>query len=97
MYGTIAKLKLKEGKLRDLKKHMDVEIRDIPGIEDMYIYQMDKDPLELYLVVIFSSQDDYIKNAESEKSNRQYKKLMKLLDAEPEWHDGDLIFKRKYK
>jgi len=97
MYGTIAKLKLKEGKLKELKKHMDVEIRDIPGIEDMYVYQMDQDPSELYMVVIFSSQADYIKHAESEKSNRQYLKLMKLLETEPEWHDGDLIFKRNYK
>ncbi|MDO9547142.1 MAG: hypothetical protein Q7J07_10400 [Pelolinea sp.] len=97
MYGTIAKLKLKEGKLKDLKKHMDVEIRDIPGIEDVYVYQMDEDDSIMYLVVIFSSQDTYIKHAESERSNKQYLKMMKLLECEPEWHDGDLIFNRRFK
>jgi len=97
MYGTIAKLKLKEGKLKDLKKHMDVELRDIPGIEDIYVFRMDEDASDMYMVVVFSNQDAYIKYAESEKSNRQFLKLMKLLEAEPEWHDGDLIFKRNFK
>ena len=97
MYGTIAKLKLKEGKLKDFKRHMDIEIRDIPGIEEVYVYQMDEDASDLFLVVVFSSQEAYIKYAESEKSNNQYLKMMKLLEAEPEWHDGDLIFNRRFK
>jgi quinol monooxygenase YgiN len=96
MYGTVAKLKLKLGKTEAFKNYMDEENREIPGAVDSYVYQSDEDESILYLVVMFSNMEAYVQYSESAISRSRYEKMLPLLEYEPEWHDGQVIFHRKY-
>ena len=91
MYGTIARIKIKSGKLEDFLEFMKDENRKIPGAIQNYIYQMDEDESILYLVVMFSDKQAYLDYSESETSSNRYQKMLPLMEIEPEWHDGQVI------
>lgn len=91
MYGTVAKLRAKPGseqKLIDLMK----DLRPIPGMVDGRVYKMDANANEYFLVVAFENKDAYFKNADSPEQNADYEKMRALLESDPEWHDGEIIF-----
>jgi quinol monooxygenase YgiN len=92
MYGTIAKMRIKPGKIDEMQKLNEQEAREIPGILFQYVYQMDADPGEYLLVVGFESREAYKANAESPEMHQRYLRYRELLDAEPEWHDGEIAF-----
>jgi hypothetical protein len=60
-----------------------------------YIYQMDKDPNEFYMAVIFESREAYVANANSPEQNQEFMQLMEFLESEPEWHDGEIVWQGK--
>lgn len=92
MYGTIAKLKVKPGKVEALKNHMaSVSSRHEPGFLAVNVYQMDADPNELYLTVMFENKETYVANANRPATNADFEKMMQFLVAEPEWHDGEVV------
>ena len=39
-------------------------------------------------MVLFSSREAYVANANSPEQHQRYLDLVALLDGEPEWHDG---------
>ena len=90
MYGTIARMKVKPGGLEALKQ-MSEDMPAPPGAVTSYIYQMDADPNELYLVVVFESKEAYVANAQRPEQHAEYEKLRAWLQADPEWHDGEII------
>jgi hypothetical protein len=92
MYGTIARLHLKEGTEVDLERLND-EFRtlNVPGSIGEYVYRMDADPRECYMAVLFTDKESYWKNAESPEQAERYQAFRALLDADPEWHDGEVI------
>jgi quinol monooxygenase YgiN len=92
MYGTIAKMRVKPGKEQEFQKTMDVADRDTPGFLWAHVYRMDDDPQVLWLAVAFDSRESYRANAESPEQNAEYEAYRQLLDAEPEWHDGEILF-----
>jgi heme-degrading monooxygenase HmoA len=91
MYGTIAKMRVKAGKEAEFEQTM-TGARETPGFVFAHVYRMDTDPQELMLVVAFDSKDSYRKNAESPEQHQEYLAYRELLDAEPEWHDGEIVF-----
>ncbi len=91
MYGTIARLRLKpgmEGRLRDLLGEMRPQI---PGLIFDHLYRMDADSNEYYLAVGFESQEAYRANAASQEQHVRYQRYRELLEADPEWHDGEIV------
>jgi len=92
MYGTIAKMRVKPGKEMELHKTLDIEDRDTPGFLFAHVYRMDDDPQVLWLVVAFDSRESYRANAESPEQHKEYEAYRALLDEEPEWHDGEILF-----
>ena len=50
----------------------------------------------LYLVVMFSDKQSYVDYSESADSQSRYEKMLPLVESEPEWHDGRVIFHRKF-
>ena len=93
MYGTVAKIRVKKGALEALKKFSEAESgAGMSGYRGQVVYQMDRDPDEIYLVVIFDSREAYFANAESPEQHARYLEMMKLLEGEPEWNDGKVIF-----
>ncbi len=93
MYGTVATLKLKPGHLEAFKaEQVD---RDWPeGAVAWYVYQMDDNPNELYLAVVFADRESYFANAHRPETHQQYLKMLEHLEAEPEWHDGEIVHSR---
>jgi quinol monooxygenase YgiN len=92
MYGTVAKLHLKAGGLEGFQRNMKKQSEAITGSVAEYVYRMDDDPQTLYLAVVFKSKESYFKNANSPEQNARYEEMMQWLAAEPEWHDGEVVF-----
>jgi len=92
MYGTIARLLVKPGKEADLEQLSRDELSMIPGMVFQHVYRMDSNPQEVYLAVAFESKEAYRKNAGSPEQHERYLRYRELLDAEPEWHDGEIAY-----
>lgn len=93
MYGTVAKIQVKPGAQEAFSRLSEIESGlDIPGMVAQYIFQMDEDPNQLYLIVMFKDKQSYVANAESPEQHERYLEMMHYLAAEPEWHDGEIIY-----
>jgi quinol monooxygenase YgiN len=94
VYGTVAKMKAKPGFIEAMKRIY--EGQDMPpGGLAFYAYQMDADPNEIYMVAVFESKEAYVANAQSADTDAQYQQWLEWLDAEPEWHDGEIVFAQR--
>lgn len=92
MYGTVARLKVKPGAMAEMQAvTKEYENLNIPGQQKTYVFQMDADPDEAYLVAIFDSKDAYVANANDPAQHERYAKMRNLLTADPEWHDGEVV------
>lgn len=91
MYGTIARLTINPGKEEELTRMGHAMSTQIPGLVSEYVYRTDANPHELYLVVIFESEQAYRDNANSPEQHARYEEYRSLLAADPEWHDGQVI------
>lgn len=93
MYGTVARMRLKAGSEARMQELMrEYEELDVPGFVRSTVYRMDADPNEFYLVVEFEDQESYRANAQSPEQDERYRQMVDLLDGEPEWHDGEVIY-----
>jgi quinol monooxygenase YgiN len=92
MYGTIARFRIREGKEADLRRIFEDDTENTPGFLFAHVYRMDDDPQSLMLAVAFESREAYRANAESPAQQKQYEQYRALLEEEPEWHDGEIIF-----
>ena len=93
MYGTVARMKAKPGTgelLAELGRQLD-EARPA-GMVGTFVYQMDADPDEYILAVAFESREAYKANADSPEQDARYQELRALLEADPEWHDGEIVY-----
>jgi quinol monooxygenase YgiN len=93
MYGTVARMTAKPGgeaALKELLRQFD--LRKPKGALGAYVYRMDSDPNEFYLVAVFQDKETYVANAESPEQDAAYQKIRALLTADPEWHDGEMVY-----
>jgi hypothetical protein len=86
-------MRLKEG-MEDqaqayMRKYQDVHL---PGERAGYVFRMDSDPRELYLVAIFDSKEAYFANADSPEQHSRYEEMLSFIEGPPEWHDGEVIY-----
>ncbi len=92
MYGTVARLRVKPGmEAKFVEVGRAIEAQRIPGNVASYIYQMDANPREYYLAVVFTDKAAYQANAASAEQNARFLELMAVLEGEPEWHDGEIV------
>jgi quinol monooxygenase YgiN len=92
MYGTVARMRLKPGTEAKLKEDMaQYDNLKIPGFVSTTIYRMDNDPSEVYMAVVFKDKASYVANARDPKQDERFKKMRASLQADPEWHDGEII------
>jgi len=66
--------------------------RDVPGFIQEYVYRTDKDSNEYFMAVLFRDRESYFANANSPEMNEVYLKFRELLEADPEWNDGEIIY-----
>jgi quinol monooxygenase YgiN len=91
MYGTVARIRVKPGKEAELGRLGHEMASQIPGYVFHHVYQTDADPSECYLVLAFASKEAYLANAASPGQQARHEQYQALLDAEPEWHDGEIV------
>jgi quinol monooxygenase YgiN len=93
MYGTVARLKVKAGSLPKLLELAgSASMTGLRGQVATTVYQTDADSNELYMVVAFESKEAYMKNADSPEMDARFREFMTHLEAEPEWHDGEIVY-----
>ncbi|HEU5330361.1 MAG: putative quinol monooxygenase [Thermomicrobiales bacterium] len=95
MFGTVARLRVKPGMEDALRADFERQKQNtIPGLIGECLYRLDRDPQEIVLVVLFASREAYVANAQAPHQHEDYLRLLTFLEAEPEWHDGDIIMAR---
>jgi len=93
MYGTVAKMRIKAGAEAEFLRVAQVtESVPVPGVVAVYVYQMDADSRDYYIGAVFDSKESYVTNAESPDQHQRFMQMMTVLDSEPEWHDGSVIY-----
>ena len=91
MFGTIARMHVKKGMgsaLDQLSKKF--EARHVDGWMSTNIYRSN-DPDEYWISVVFRDETSYKKNADDPVQDQWFREMMKLLESEPEWHDGEVV------
>lgn len=89
MYGTIARIKAKPEILDAMNEY---ETRRPPGFIRTMVFQMDSDPSEFRMVVLFKDKESYHANANSPEQAKEYEQLSAMFLEEPVWHDGTVVF-----
>lgn len=90
MYGTVARMKVKPGELEQLQKILSSDDQ-AEGQIAVYTYQLDNDPNELMIAVVFRDKKSYMDNADDPKTDEWYQKVRAHLAEDPEWNDGEII------
>ncbi len=92
MYGTIARYTIKSGQAEHFLSDM-TQFEDSPPAGWVYhtIFRSTTNPNEIWLSVVFESEEAYKANADSPEMDREYRHLLEHLEGEPEWHDGQVI------
>jgi quinol monooxygenase YgiN len=92
MFGTIARMKFKPGayeKMQDVMKGF--EERQVKGFMFNAVYRSQSDPDEVWLVVGFQDEASYRANADDPETDQMAQQYQQLVEAPPEWHDGEIV------
>lgn len=74
------------------KVSQEIGVGHAGGQVGVFVYQMDNDSREFYMVAQFENREAYQANAASPQQHQRFMKLMTLLEGEPEWHDGEIVY-----
>jgi quinol monooxygenase YgiN len=95
MYGTVARMRVKPGQEEALQALNERWLREhqpeARGFIADYVLKSERVPGEWFVLSIFASEEHYRKNAADPEQHRQYEQLRTLLEADPEWNDGEII------
>ncbi len=90
MYGTVARMRIPHERIGELQALMaEIRGRGIPGFRGSYLLTPDDGRDEVLLAVFFDDKDSYVRNAEDPAMHQDYLRYRALLDADPEWTDGE--------
>ena len=92
MYGTVARMKFKPGsfdKMQELMKGF--EERQVKGFVFNAVFRSNTDPNEVWMVVGFEDEASYRANADDPRSHEMSQQYQPLMDAPPDWHDGEIV------
>jgi len=92
VYGTVAKMKLKPGAEDKMMKAMEGTQGGREGHVATYVFKSDADPNVHFVASIFESSSAYKKFADSPEQDKRFHQMRELLAADPEWHDGEVIY-----
>jgi quinol monooxygenase YgiN len=91
-YGTLAKYKVKPGHADQLMAGMTrIETNPPAGFLYSTVFRSTTDPNEIWMSVVFESEEAYKKSADSPEMDKEYRSTMEHLESAPEWHDAHVI------
>lgn len=94
MYGTIARMRIKQGaedEFERLSREFESERGPSGGWIATAVYRSNDDPQEVWMAVVFRDRESYESNAASPEQNEMYDQMRDLMESDPEWHDGEVI------
>jgi len=95
MYGTMFRMKVKSGQVQKVQELFDEWEKDrqpkIKGVVGGLLLKPDNKPGELIGAGIFADKDAYMANANDPEQHQWYLKIRELLEADPEWEDGEFV------
>ena len=95
LYGTVSHFKVRPG-MRSVflawANYSSWTTRNVPGMVDSIVFQMDRNPHEFMIAVYFESEEAYRANAESKEQHEEYLHMLEFLAGPPEWNDGAIIW-----
>ena len=90
MYGTVARTRVKpenRDKLKEVFERQGQRAR--PGMVSAYtLFENDSDVA--WLFAIFEDRASYDTNADDPVQDQEYQEYRALMEADPEWHDGEI-------
>ena len=97
MYGTVAFMKVKPGKVDDFIAFSRefADQRRPKGYVGEYVYRLDGDPNQVVMAVLFQDKASYQANANDPSMDKEYQRYRALLEEDPVWHDGEVIYSFK--
>lgn len=96
MYGTVARMRAKPGSGPAFEALMaEYESLDIPGHVATYVYRLDEGEDDYYVAVLFEDRESYRRNADDPAQDARYRRMRELLELDPKWHDGDIVYASK--
>lgn len=94
MFGTIARWRLRADVTDEQLNGVLAMMRDDRPASSVAIlvFRSATDPREIWVAGAFESREAYVANAATPEQNARFERIRALIDGEPEWHDGDVIF-----
>ncbi len=89
MYGTVARMVVKPENREKIMAVMAGDDRKVPGAIGSYTL-MENDSDNVWLLAIFEDRATYDANADDPAMHEMYVQYRALLEADPEWHDGEI-------
>lgn len=90
MYGTVARTHVKPENREALQKITQRQKYDeVPGYVASYVLH-ENDSDTSWLFAIFEDRASYERNADDPAQNERYVEFRALMEADPEWHDGEI-------
>jgi hypothetical protein len=94
MYGTIMRARVKpglEGAADELgRRWLRERAPSVTGFIGEYLVRSADRPGEVMGLVIFDSEENYRKNAADPEQDRWYRQFRAIMEADPEWFDGEI-------
>jgi quinol monooxygenase YgiN len=95
MYGSVSRWRIKEGQEQALLEIMNTVLGTLPpGSRGVSVYRSDTDPQEYWVAGSWDSKEAYTTNSNTPTQDASYRRLRALMDGDPEWHDGEIVFSR---
>ena len=94
MYGTVYRFQVKPGMEQELPRYLQDQETEIQrllaaGMIASYVYKLDNGG---YVgAVLWDSKERYHANANHPAQERWYRGFRELLEADPEWNDGEIV------
>lgn len=95
MYGSVSRWRVKDGRQAELEKLASEMMNERPSqARAVYMYRSDNDPGEYWVAGVFESRDAYTSNSATPEQGERFRRLRELMEADPEWHDGEIVATR---
>ena len=95
MYGTIFRMRPKSGQEQAVIDHVKAWERErrgkVKGAIGALLMKPDAGTGELVGVAVFEDKASYEANAGTPEQDRWYRALREMLEADPEWEDGEYV------
>ena len=95
MYGTIFRMKVKQGqeqRVVDIFKDWEKERKPhVKGVIGGYLMKPDKGSGELIGVAIFEDKAAFMANADNPEQDKWFRTMRELLTEDPTWEDGEYV------